>query len=182
MPVVERATVVRVAIDDAFHLSQSYGLRLEWDPFVRSQSLLGARSAAKGVRTLTRTRHGLRMISEYIAFRPPGTVAMKMIEGPRIFRLFSGAWHFKRIDETETEVVFKYHFSCRPAWLQGVMHPVVQRILRREIARRLDAFKRAAETPGMLDRLKAERAMSAGDGPGRALARGELLGSGPPPA
>ncbi len=69
--------MVAVAIEDAFDLSQSYGLRLEWDPFVKSQRLLnGATVAGKGVQTLTRSRHGLRMVSEYLSFRRPDSVAM----------------------------------------------------------------------------------------------------------
>ncbi len=125
VPTVEHTATVAVAIEDAFDLSQSYGLRLEWDPFVKSQRLLNdATVAGKGVRTLTRSRHGLRMISEYLTFRRPDSVAMKMIEGPMIFRLFSGAWQFKRVDEGRTLVIFKYHFACRPAWLAGVVHPI----------------------------------------------------------
>jgi hypothetical protein len=33
-------------MDDAFALSQSYGLRLEWDPFVKSQRLLNDAAVA----------------------------------------------------------------------------------------------------------------------------------------
>lgn len=157
MPVVETALTVAVAIDDAFALSQSYGLRLEWDPFVKAQRLLNdAAVAGKGVRTLTISRHGLRMISEYLTFRRPEAVAMKMIEGPVIFRLFSGAWHFKRVDDGNTAVIFKYHFMCRPTWLQWIVHPVAQWVLGREIRRRLLAFQKAAETPGMIGRLQEE--------------------------
>jgi hypothetical protein len=149
--------IVAVDINDAFDLSQSYGLRLEWDPFVKAQRLLhGAVVAGKGVQTLTRSRHGLRMISEYLTFRRPESVAMKMVEGPIIFRLFSGAWQFKRLDEAKTKVVFKYHFECRPAWLHGIMHPIGRWFLGREIRRRLLAFKTAAEIPLMMDRLHAE--------------------------
>jgi hypothetical protein len=157
VPIVEHSASVNVAIHDAFDLSQSYGLRLEWDPFVRSQRLLdGATIAGKGVRTLTLSRHGLRMVSEYLAFRRPEAVAMKMVEGPVMFRLFSGGWQFKPVAEGETKVVFKYHFTCRPAWLRWLMHPVGRWFLGREIRRRLLAFKKAAETPGMIERLHAE--------------------------
>jgi ribosome-associated toxin RatA of RatAB toxin-antitoxin module len=157
VPIVEHSAVVGVAIDDAFDLSQSYGLRLEWDPFVKSQRLLNdATVAGKGVRTLTLSRHGLRMISEYLSFRRPDSVAMKMVEGPILFRLFSGTWQFKKIDDATTSVLFKYHFDCRPSWLHWLMHPVGRWFLGREIRRRLLAFQRAAETPGMIERLRAE--------------------------
>jgi hypothetical protein len=157
VPIVEHSTDVAVEIEDAFDLSQSYGLRLEWDPFVKAQRFLnGATVAGKGVRTFTHSRHGLRMISEYITFSRPEVVAMKMVEGPRMFRLFSGSWRFKRAGDDRTTVFFKYHFECRPPWLQSITHPIGLWFLGREIKRRLQAFKKAAETPGMIERLRAE--------------------------
>jgi hypothetical protein len=157
VPNVECTLSVAVPIADAFDLSQSYGLRLEWDPFVRAQRLMdGATAGGVGVRTLTHSRHGLRMVSQYLTYRRPESVAMKMVEGPRMFRLFSGAWHFKPIDADTTWVTFKYHFVCRPAWLHWLMHPIGRWFLGREISRRLGAFKRAAEAPGMIARLRAE--------------------------
>jgi ribosome-associated toxin RatA of RatAB toxin-antitoxin module len=166
VPVVEHSAIVAVAIDDAFDLSQSYGLRLEWDPFIKSQRLLdGATVGGKGVQTLTLSRHGLRMVSEYLTFRRPESVAMKMVEGPMMFRLFSGSWQFKRIDDAKTTVVFKYHFTCRPTWLHWIMHPVGRWFLGREIRRRLLAFKKAAETPGMIAELHAEIAAIAEGSP-----------------
>lgn len=64
---VERTVVVDVAIDVAFAVPQTTGaLRLRWDPFIRTQHLLdGADRPGPGVRTETRSRHGLRMVSEY---------------------------------------------------------------------------------------------------------------------
>jgi ribosome-associated toxin RatA of RatAB toxin-antitoxin module len=102
------------------------------------------------------------MISEYLTFRRPEAVAMKMIEGPVIFRRFSGAWHFKRVDDGNTTVIFKYHFVCHPTWLQWIVHPATRWVLGREIRRRLLAFQKAAETPGMIGRLQEEIAHECG--------------------
>jgi ribosome-associated toxin RatA of RatAB toxin-antitoxin module len=108
MATVEQSARVCGAMTDVFDLSQSYGLRLECDPFVSAQRLMdGATTPGKGVRTLTRSRHGLRMTSEYITYRRPEAVAMKMIHGPAFFRIFSGAWHFKEFDEETVAVTFK---------------------------------------------------------------------------
>lgn len=61
MPRIEATVEVPLPVDLAFRLSQSQGeLRYRWDPFVHSQRLLdGAELPDRGVRTLTRSRHGL---------------------------------------------------------------------------------------------------------------------------
>ncbi|WP_434420661.1 hypothetical protein [Nannocystis pusilla] len=52
----------------------------------------GAGEAAVGVRVWVRARNGLAMEVEYITVNAPEQVAMKMTEGPWLFRQFSGAW------------------------------------------------------------------------------------------
>ena len=76
MPVVEASIVVPVPPDVAFAVSQTTGeTRYRWDPFVRSQHFVdGATRPGKGVRTFTRSRHGLTMISEYVSYNPPSNV------------------------------------------------------------------------------------------------------------
>lgn len=147
--------VVDVPADVAFTLSQTYGeLRYRWDPFVREQHLLdGAQAAAKGVRTSTRSRHHLTMVSEYVTFRPPTHVGMRMVEGPWFFQSFSGGWNFTgRLDGT-TEATWRYNFTCRPAWLRRVADPIGRWLLGRDIRRRLDAFAAACQDPEILAAL-----------------------------
>ena len=119
MPRVEATTAVPVPPDVAFAVSQSQGeLRYRWYPFVREQRLLdGAERPGKGVRTLTRSRHRLTMVSEYLAFNPPRQVGMRMVSGPWFFRSFSGGWGFAARDDGGTDATWRYSFSIRPAWL-----------------------------------------------------------------
>lgn len=157
MPIVEHQREVKGAIDDVFDLSQSYALRLQWDPFVRAQRLVGgATRAAKGVRTETISRHRLRMVTEYLTFRRPTLVGMKMLEGPAIFRTFSGSWRFDDVDPGRTVVAFRYNFTCRPRLLAPLMERVGVWYLGRDIDRRLAAFKTACETTDLLARARAE--------------------------
>jgi hypothetical protein len=133
-------------------------LRLDWDPFVRAQRPLGdATLAGKGVRTETISRHHLRMVTEYLTFRPPTLVGMKMLEGPRMFRTFSGSWHFNAQPESVVEVVFRYNFVCRPSWMQWLAHRVGCWYLGRDIENRVAAFCTAVEDPEMIARARAER-------------------------
>lgn len=145
MPRVESTVTIDAPIDHVFALSQSQGaLRYRWDPFVRSQQLLdGAEVPAKGVRTLTRSRHGLRMVSEYQSYRPPSQVDMKMVEGPWFFDNFAGGWSFKAETDERTTATWRYVFSCRPAWLQPLSHRIGTWYLGRDIDRRLASFAAA---------------------------------------
>ncbi len=158
MPIVERTVTVRGPIDDVFDLSQSYELRLDWDPFVRSQRpLFGARHAARGVHTETISRHRLRMVTEYLTYRPPTLVGMKMVEGPRIFRTFSGSWRFSERDDDRVDVAFRYNFACAPRWLAPVMERIGSWYLGRDIERRIEAFRAACDDTDLLGQVRRLR-------------------------
>ena len=167
MPRVSSTVVVPLDPSRAFALSQTYGeLRYRWDPFVREQRLLdGATAAAKGVRTWTRSRHRLTMVSEYVTFRPPGHVGMKMVEGPWFFKSFSGGWNFSPVEGDgdgeddgggfRTEATWRYNFTIRPAWLAPIADRVGVWLLGRDIRRRLDAFAAACADPAIVGAVTA---------------------------
>lgn len=152
MPRVESTVEIDVPIATAFALSQTYGeLRYRWDPFVHEQHLLdGATAAAKGVRTKTTSRHRLSMVSEYVSFKPPHQVGMKMVSGPWFFSQMSGGWSFKELGPTRTKATWRYTFACRPSWLRPIADPIGRRLLGHDIERRLAAFARACEDPSIL--------------------------------
>ena len=157
MPRIEATAVVEAPIDVAFALSQTYGeLRYRWDPFVHRQHLLdGATAAAKGVRTWTQSRHRLVMVSEYVSFKPPTQVGMRMVEGPPFFGAFSGGWSFKAVGPQRTEATWRYSFTIRPSWLAPVADPVGRVVLGRDIRKRLAAFARACADPTFRDAVAA---------------------------
>jgi ribosome-associated toxin RatA of RatAB toxin-antitoxin module len=158
VPRVESTVTVPLDPARAFALSQTYGeLRYRWDPFVREQRLLdGATAAAKGVRTWTRSRHRLTMVSEYVTFRPPTHVGMRMVSGPWFFRTFSGGWNFAPAgDGTSTEATWRYNFTVRPAWLAPVADRIGGWILGHDIRRRLDAFAAACADPAIVAAVAA---------------------------
>ncbi|WP_285727663.1 SRPBCC family protein [Psychromicrobium xiongbiense] len=156
MPHVVSERIIALDRETAFKLSQTTGeFRLRWDPFIRSQRFLdGAQLAAKGVRTRTRSRLGLLMISEYVSYTPPQSVGMKMIQGPWFFVQFGGGWRFAEHD-AGTRAVWKYTFSCRPGWLRWLTHPVGRWLLSREIERRISAFAATCEDPALIAELRA---------------------------
>lgn len=154
MPVIESTVVVPVPVAVAFAVSQTTGeTRLRWDPFIRRQRLLdGAVVPAKGVRTLTVHRLGFRMVSEYVSYNPPSNVGMKMLTGSWFFERLGGGWRFSAIDgdPDTTLAVWRYNFSCRPAWLAPIAERIGSFVLQRDIDRRIAGFARGCSDPTVL--------------------------------
>ena len=156
MPQVRAERLIRIDPETAFALSQTTGdFRLKWDPFISAQGFLdGARAAGKGVRTRTRSRLGLVMVSQYVSYAPPRNVGMTMVAGPWFFTNFGGGWRFTA-DDGGTRAVWKYTFSCRPALLRPLMEGIGSRLLGYEIERRIEAFARACEDPALVAEFRA---------------------------
>ncbi len=147
MPTIQAELDIAAPQAPLFDLAQDYARRLDWDPFLRAIEFRGgAREAAVGVRVWVRAKKGLSMEVEYITLRRPEQVAMTMIEGPAIFRRFSGAWLFRALAPGRTRVIFRYHFAARPTWLAPLIEPVIGALLRRDMAARLAGLRAAAET------------------------------------
>lgn len=151
MPVVEASVTVPVDPTTAFAVSQTTGeVRLRWDRFIRRQHFLdGATAPEKGVRTLTVQRGGLRMVSEYVSYRPPTSVGFTMVEGPWFFERMGGGWRFDPVDDG-TRAVWRYNFACRPRWLAPIAEWIGARILQREIDRRIAGYAQGCEDPVVL--------------------------------
>lgn len=161
MPVVEAVLVVPVAPHVAFAVSQTTGAtRYRWDPFVREQHLLdGATRPGKGVRTFTRSRHGLTMVSEYVSYAPPTNVGMKMVRGPWFFAMMAGGWRFAPAAEPgHTVATWRYHFRTRPALVRPVADVVGRCLLGRDIRRRIEGFARGCQDPEVLAAVGEQQA------------------------
>ena len=130
---------------ELFDLSQDYDHRLEWDPFLRSASLVGAREAGLGVRALCVAKSGWAMETEYVSFNPPRATAVKMTRGPWFLSGFAGSWRFEEIGPGRTRVGFHYSLEARPRALAWLLNPILARSFARDTRARLRALKQAAE-------------------------------------
>jgi hypothetical protein len=159
MPVVESRVTVPVPTAVAFAVSQTTGeSRMLWDTFIRRQRFLdGATTPATGVRTLTVHRLGFRMVSEYVSYRPPTSVGMKMLTGSWFFERLAGGWRFDpdRADPARTIATWKYNFACRPRWLAPVAEWIGRRVLQRDIDRRIAGFAQGCSDPRVLAAVTA---------------------------
>lgn len=163
---VEASITVPIATDLAFAVSQTTApVRYQWDPFVREQYFLdGATRPEKGVRTYTRSRHGLVMISEYVSFQPPSHVGMKMVRGPWFFTMFAGGWRFTGATESgHTVATWRYNFRCQPGPLRAIAEWVGTRLLRRDIRRRIIGYARGCVNPAVLEAAQKTLAEHNGD-------------------
>ncbi|WFE24057.1 SRPBCC family protein [Solwaraspora sp. WMMD937] len=150
MPVVEAVVTVPVPPDLAFAVSQTTTpVRHRWDPFIRAQHFVnGAARPGKGVRTFTRSRHGLTMLSEYVSYAPPTNVGMKMVRGPWFFEMFAGGWRFAPASEPgHTVATWRYSFRCRPAPLRPVADRIGVWLLGRDIHRRIAGYATGCTDP-----------------------------------
>ena len=154
MPVVEESLLIRAPRQPLFDLAQDYRLRLKWDPFLRDMRFLDdAREAAVGARVWVKAWTGLTMVVEYVALSRPEVVAMKMVEGPVLFRQFAGSWRFKPHPSGSTEVIFRYVFETRWRRLRWLCDPIVGWVFGRDIRKRLRGLKRGVERSGLLAAL-----------------------------
>lgn len=153
---VESNVVVPVPPDVAFAVSQTTGeARMRWDVFIREQRLLdGAVAPAVGVRTLTVSRRGLRMVSEYVSYRPPTSVGMKVTRLPWFFEKLGGGWRFAPHPDG-TLATWKYNFSCRPKLIAPLAEWIGVRLIRHDIDRRIEGFARGCADPDVLAAARA---------------------------
>jgi len=139
-----------------FRLSQDYNRRLEWDPFLRSASLVGdAREAGIGARALCVSRGGWAMETEYVSFNPPRATAVKMTDGPWFLASFAGSWRFEEVAPGRTRVGFRYSLQAWPGWLSWLLDPILSRAFAWDTRHRLHALKEAVERRGLLSAAAA---------------------------
>ncbi len=140
------SSVVRSSADRLFWLSQNYDRRLEWDVYLAEAYLLNNQSQAGiGIESFCRNKSGSSLTSKYISFSPPTHAAVEMTQGPWIIKRFGGTWRFRELTSGESEVRFIYNFTCRPEFLRWLLEPIVGIIYKRDMKRRLKAFKQWSE-------------------------------------
>lgn len=152
----DESIVIDAGAAELFRLSQDYHHRLDWDPFLRSASLVNADEAGPGVRAVCVARSGWSMETEYISFHPPRTVAIKMTHGPWFLSRFAGSWHFEEIEPGRTRVGFAYSLVSRPRVLAWLLDPILAQSFAQDTRARLRALKAAAEVRRPSDEISRQ--------------------------
>lgn len=124
-----------------FDYTQDYDQRLSWDTFLKTAKLIGgATKAGKGIKAYCVSKNGFGMETEYITFNRPKVTAIKMTEGPLMFKSFLGSWTFKKIQPNSTEVTFLYSFKLRFPF--SIAKKMVKRNLESNVKQRLVDLKK----------------------------------------
>jgi hypothetical protein len=146
MPTFQASILIRGDRASVFALTQDYGRRLAWDPFLREARLLDeATRPGPGVRAWCAAWYGLGMETTYVSFAAPRLAAVEMTRGPAIVASFAGSWRFEEMAPGHVRVVFRYHLRARPRWLRSLLEPVLVALFARDTRLRLQALKRAVE-------------------------------------
>ena len=100
--------------EQVFDFTQDYNKRLIWDTILKKADLIeGATIASKGVKAYCVAKNGLGMVTEYVTYNRPKVTAIKMTDGPYMFKSFLGSWTFREVSNDKTEVIFLYSFLLR---------------------------------------------------------------------
>ena len=127
-----------------FDYTQDYENRLKWDSFLKKAELLnGAKKALKGVKAYCVAKNGIGMVTEYVSYNRPKATAIKMTEGPYLFKSFAGSWTFKEAENLQTEVIFLYSFKLRFPF--NLLTGFIRRNLQTNVRKRLIALKANVE-------------------------------------
>ena len=128
----------------AFNYTQNYSNRLKWDTFLTKAELMeGAEAAGNGVKAYCVAKNGLGMVTEYVSFNPPKATAIKMTDGPYMFKSFMGSWNFKEAEDGKTEVIFLYSFRLRFPF--SIFRFFIKKNLEANVRQRLVDLKRSIE-------------------------------------
>jgi len=136
--------IIDVSPEKVFDFTQDYKKRLIWDTFLKKADLIeGAIAAEKGVKAYCVAKNGLGMITEYVTYNRPKVTAIKMTNGPFMFKSFLGSWTFTEIAKDKTEVIFLYSFSLRFPF--NLLSNFIKNNLRRNVKQRLVDLKISVE-------------------------------------
>lgn len=141
----ERSIVIDAPAPWLFDIMQDYDRRLLWDEFLSEARLVGgAREAAVGVRAYCVDKSSRGMETEYVSFKRPTRVAVRMTSGPWMFASFAGSWGYEPAGEG-TRVTFRYHMQLRPRWLGSWGDRALAGFFSRDMERRLVSAKQRLE-------------------------------------
>ncbi len=130
--------------ETVFDYTQDYQKRLSWDTFLKQADLIdGATEAGKGVKTYCVAQNGVGIESEYVTFNRPKVTAVKMTQGPYMFKTFLGSWTFKEEPPAQTQVIFLYSFTLRFPF--SLFKKYIRNKLQKNVRQRLVDLKRNVE-------------------------------------
>ncbi len=145
MPTAEIKEIIPAPAEAVFELLHDYKRRLEWDTLLQEAYLepefeksgKGAISVCRGKRVLG----GFAVRTEYVSFQPGKVAAVKMLNQPPFFETFAASIRHIKIDDENSEVIYKVNFTAKPRFLRLILNPIMRRVFIWETRKRLRALK-----------------------------------------
>ncbi|CAN5511448.1 hypothetical protein BH10ACI1_BH10ACI1_32260 [soil metagenome] len=145
MPTAEIREIIPASAEAVFALLHDYKKRLEWDTLLCEaylepefeKSERGAISVCRGKRILG----GFAVRTVYVSFEKGKVAAVKMLNQPPFFDTFAASIRHLKIDDENSEVIYKVNFTAKPNWLRPILNPIMRAVFVWETRKRLKALK-----------------------------------------
>lgn len=146
MPRIQVEALVSANRDQLYRLAEDYTCRLQWDRFVsRIRFDHGTVTSTMGFAGAAHLFNPFRMRVEYVSLAYPSLIAINMLEGPKFLSKVKNLWRFERAENNTTKIILTSDFKSRWPLLNQIIDPLLAKIIRRDLVRALDDFKRAVE-------------------------------------
>lgn len=143
--IIEQRLNVAAPQSLVYEVSQDYSVRSQWDPFPKDYRRLGPiEKVQKGAKYEIKAWHGLKMIVEYVTAQAPERAASRMIQGPFFLKKFAGTWIFKKVDEENSKVHFRYNIEA--TWWAKPLQPLMLVYFSWESRRRIRGLRKYCES------------------------------------
>jgi len=142
---------VNAPCDVVFDVLHDYALRLRWDTMLSEARLLDASVANKGVRSLcvgTWRSAYVPMETEYITFRRGELAAVRLTKQNLLFERFAASIRHTALESGRSRITYTFSCRVRPPFLAGLVEPIVERMMAREVRARLVALRDFIERGG----------------------------------
>lgn len=102
------------SIDWLFSFTQDFIERKKWDKQTLEIGFFdGCTELKKEAKVFTKSREGVYMETEYLTFKAPYEISIKMLNKSPIFKDFVGTWNYDSIDNNNTTLRITYCFNLR---------------------------------------------------------------------
>lgn len=101
-------------IDWLFEFTQNINNRKKWDKQTLEIDFMDdSVELKKGSKVYTKSKEGIYMETEYLTFKSPNEISIKMLNKSSFFDDFIGIWDYTSIDRFKTELKITYCFNLK---------------------------------------------------------------------
>ena len=123
--------------DWLFDYTQDFSERIKWDKQTRKIEFIGQENKLKkGSLVYTESKEGIGMDTEYLIFKKPEKISIKMINKSNIFKSFIGKWDYIKLDNDITVLKITYQFNLRFPY--NLIAKTVQRKIKNNMVSKLN--------------------------------------------